>query len=289
VVFSKFVSGVDPGDFALTVPAGISGASVLAVSGAGATYVVTVGTGTGDGTLSLDLIDNDTIIDSLGNSLGGPGIGNGNFTPIGDAYIIKKSRIVLVTESLRSNGTNDGWILESGENSNVGGTKNATATTFRLGDDSQDRQYRSILHFPTFYLPDNAVITQVVLMIKNQGVAGQDPFATHQNISVDIRSGYFGSAGLFGINGLDPSDYQSPPTMNSVGTIQNNPVQGWYWSLLDSSAHAAINLQGITQLRLSFQMDDNDDQTDDYMTFFSGDYNLLLDRPHLLIEYYVPR
>ncbi len=289
VVFSKSVSGVDPGDFALTIPASISGASVLAVSGADSNYVVTVGTGSGDGTLSLDLIDNDTIVDTLGNPLGGPGIGNGNFTPIGDAYTIKKSRIVLVTDSLRSNGTNDGWILESTENSNVGGTKNATATTFRLGDDAQNRQFRSILHFPTYYLPDNAVVTQVILMIKNQGVAGTDPFTTHQNISVDIRTGYFGSAGLFGINGLDPADFQSPATVSSVGTIQNNPVQGWYWSLLDGSAFASINLQGITQLRLAFQTDDNNDLGDDYLTFYSGDYNVLLARPHLIIEYYVPR
>src|SRR6185503_17565446 len=37
-------------------------------------------TGTGDGTLRLDVTDNDSIQDSLGNPLGGSGAGNGAFT-----------------------------------------------------------------------------------------------------------------------------------------------------------------------------------------------------------------
>jgi hypothetical protein len=66
-------------------------------------------------------------------------------------------------------------VLESGEDANKGGSLNARTATFVLGDDKQDRQYRAILDFPTYYLPDNAVITRVLLMIKKEGVAGQDP------------------------------------------------------------------------------------------------------------------
>jgi hypothetical protein len=125
--------------------------------------------------------------------------------------------------------------------------------------------------------------------IKVQGVAGTDPFTTHQNISIDIRSGYFGASGLFGLNGLDAGDFQAPASMSPAGIIQNNPVSGWYWSLLDPSSYQFINLQGTTQLRLMFQTDDNDDLSDDYLTFFSGNHDALIDRPHLLVEYYVPR
>ncbi len=288
VTFSEAVTGVDVSDFALTTAEGISGVSIAGVGGSGNIYTVTVGTGSGDGSLRLDVSDNDSIMDSIGHPLGGPGAGNGNFIA-GETYTIRKSRINLVTETFRSNGTNDGWVLESAENSNQGGSKNATATTFRIGDDAQDRQYRTILHFPTHYLPDNAVVTQVLLVIKAQGVVGTDPFTTHQNISVDIRSGYFGSAGLFGINGLDLTDFQAPASMSSAGVILNNPVGGWYWAMLDSSADPFINLQGVTQLRLMFQTDDNDDLGDDYLTFFSGNHDALADRPHLLVEYYVPR
>ncbi|MCQ3939414.1 MAG: hypothetical protein DPW18_20575, partial [Chloroflexi bacterium] len=48
-----------------------------------------------------------------------------------------------------SNGTHDGWILESSETSGAGGTMNSSAATFNLGDDAANRQYRTILHFDT--------------------------------------------------------------------------------------------------------------------------------------------
>jgi Tol biopolymer transport system component len=288
VAFSTAVTGVDAGDFTLATSGGIAGASIAGVSGSGSVYTITVGTGSGDGTLRLDVVDNDSILDSVGQPLGGVNAGNGNFAA-GETYTIKKSRIVLVTETFKSNGTNDGWVLESSENSNQGGSKNATATTFRIGDDGQDNQYRAILHFPTHYLPDNAVVTQVILMIKAQGVVGTDPFTTHQNISIDIRASHFGSSGLFGINSLDLTDFQAPANMNSAGVIQNNPVSGWYWALLDGSSSQFINLQGVTQLRLMFQADDNDDLGDDYLAFFSGNQDALSDRPLLLVEYYVQK
>jgi hypothetical protein len=249
---------------------------------------VTAATGSGNGALRLDLIDNDSIIDSAGLPLGGYGPGNGNYT-IGDSYTVNKTSVRTFTEKFRSNGTNDGWVLESSEESNQGGSKDSTADMFLIGDDAQDRQYRSILHFPTHYLPDDAVVTQVILAIKTQGMAGTNPFTTHQNIVIDIRSGYFGPNGLFGINRLDPADFQAPASMDSVGTIYNNPVNGWYWALLDPAAYSYINLQGVTQLRLRFQVDDNDDMGDDFLAFFSGNYDLLAERPHLLIEYYETR
>jgi hypothetical protein len=285
VTFSETVTGVDAGDF-VVASTGVSGASVTGLSGSGNTYTVTVSTGTGNGTLRLDVIDNDSIGDLASHSLGGAGAGNGNYTA-GDSYTINKLSVTLVATTFRSTGANDGWLLESNETSNQAGTGNSAATTFNLGDNKQDRQYRAILHFATSSLPDNAIVTQVILMIKAQGVVGTNPFITHQNINVDIRNGYFGSSGLFGINSLDLTDFQAPASMNAAGVIQNNPVSGWYWTMLDGSAGQFVNLQGVTQLRLMFQTDDNDDLADDYLALFSGNYGTLSDRPHLLVEYYL--
>ncbi len=288
VTFSEAVSGVDASDLLVTTTDSLSGASITGLIGSANTYTITVATGSGNGSLRLDLVDNDSILDSANHPLGGLGTGNGNYTT-GEAYTISKPSVTLLTTNFRSSGSNDGWVLESKEESNRGGTRNASATTFYLGDNAQDRQYRAILHFPTVSLPDNAVVTQVILMIKNQAVVGTNPFITHQNISVDIRRAYFGSSGLFGINALDLTDFQAPASKNSVGTIYNNPVSGWYWSLLDNSANQFVNLLGVTQLRLMFQTDDNDDLAADYLAFFSGNYGVLSDRPQLLVEYYVPK
>jgi hypothetical protein len=83
VTFSESVTGVDISDFALTTT-GVAGASVTGVSGAGATYTVSVGTGSGDGTIRLDVVDDDSILDAASNSL------NGGFTG-GEIYNVDKN------------------------------------------------------------------------------------------------------------------------------------------------------------------------------------------------------
>lgn len=88
VTFSEPVYGVTIGDFVL-IHTGISGAIVSAVSNdTGSTWTVTVGTGTGLGTLRLDLVDRDTILDTANLHLGGDGTGNGNFSS-GETYQVR--------------------------------------------------------------------------------------------------------------------------------------------------------------------------------------------------------
>lgn len=87
VTFSEPVTGVDASDFALT-SSGLIGISVTGVSGGGTTYTVMVGTGSGAGTLRLDVSDNDSILDTAHNRLGGPGAGNGSFTA-GQEYRVR--------------------------------------------------------------------------------------------------------------------------------------------------------------------------------------------------------
>ncbi len=288
VAFSEAVSGVDASDFALTRTGGLAGVSITGVVGSGSVYVVTAATGSGDGTLRLDIVDDDSILDVSGNPLGGVGSGNGNYTA-GEAYTFARTPVNKIIVSFRSTGANDGWVLESSEDSNQGGMKDSTAATFALGDDAQDRQFRAILHFPTHYLPDNAVITRALLMIKKEGQVGENPFTTHQNIVVDIRQGAFGYFGPFPFRGLQALDFHSPASIEAAGVIANNPLNDWYWTWLDGAAFPYINVLGITQIRLRFQLDDNDDMADDYLRFYSGDYIDLTARPHLLVEYYLAR
>ncbi|HNN13321.1 MAG TPA: hypothetical protein PKL78_07180 [Anaerolineales bacterium] len=285
LTFSEPVRFIDVSNFALTAN-GPVGLAIPELSIEPNFAIVTVATGTGNGTIQLSLIDDDSLVDATGNPLGGVGAGNGNFA--GPFYSINKKTNESRTEKLRSNGWNDGWVLESSEGSGIGGVKNYSAEAFRIGDDTRNRQYRAILHFPTNYLPDNAVVTQAILMIKLQGQEGADPFAGLGGISIDIHYGPFGSFGPFGINLLQVSDFQEPASLASVGLIQNNPVGGWYWGLLSPSAFSQINRTGVTQLRLAFQTPTDHDLQDDFLQFISGDHVEQRDRPHLLIDYYVP-
>lgn len=88
VTFSETVTGVDTGDFVLTT-SGVQGPTISNVSGSGSTYSVRVNSGTGIGTVRLDVIDDDSIVDLAGNPLGGAGQNNGEFRT-GETYTIAK-------------------------------------------------------------------------------------------------------------------------------------------------------------------------------------------------------
>ncbi|MBI3172672.1 MAG: S-layer homology domain-containing protein [Chloroflexi bacterium] len=89
VTFSEDVSGVTLDDFTLAA-SGIGDASISTLNGSGAIYTVTVSTGTTNGTLRLDLTDNDSILDLTAMPLGGAGTGNGNFVT-GETYNVYKT------------------------------------------------------------------------------------------------------------------------------------------------------------------------------------------------------
>jgi hypothetical protein len=86
VAYSEAVTGVDSSDFSLAVT-GLTGVSITALSGGSSAYIVTVNTGSGEGTIRLDVVDNDSIVDLALNPLGGSGIDNGSYFN-GETYTI---------------------------------------------------------------------------------------------------------------------------------------------------------------------------------------------------------
>jgi hypothetical protein len=240
----------------------------------------------GFGSPAIDGGDNATCaaapvnnLDLLGKVRPKDGDGNGQADCDIGAYEIQAP---LKRTTLRSRAAKDGWVLESGETSNKGGSLNAGATSFFLGDDDHDRQYRAILSFNTAGLPDNAVITKVTLKINKQNVIGNDPFKTHGNLLVDIRKGAFS-----GKAALQLTDFQALASKNKIGAIPNKPRSNWYAKTWKSGIFTYINNTGVTQFRLRFTKDDNDDRGNDYVKFFSGNAAAAY-RPKLIVEYYVP-
>lgn len=283
VKFSESVSGVDAGDFALSTSGSLTGASVAEVGGAGAEYTVRVDTGSQDGGISLKVQDDDSIVDSAGTPLGGTGTGNGDFS-VGEAYaVIKSAPINLVSVTFTSNKANDGYVIESGENGNIGGGIDATAATFYLGDNAEDRQFRAILDFDTSPLPDEAVIVRATLKVKLLSVTGASPFLTHQNLLVDIKGGTFGRSVL------EVADFQSPASLDAAGVISSPTADNWLSALLGEPALQFINTTGQTQFRLRFQLDDNDDLSADTLKVYSADAVTPASRPVLVVEYYLPK
>ena len=89
VAFSEPVTGVTAADFSLTTT-GVSSATISTVNGTGRDYVVTVNTGSGNGTIRLNVVDDNSIVDAALNPLGGAAVGDGNFIT-GEVYTIDKS------------------------------------------------------------------------------------------------------------------------------------------------------------------------------------------------------
>ncbi len=86
VNFNQSVSNVAAGDFSVVTSSGLANASVTSVSGSGSTYTVTAATGGGNGTLGIELNDDDSIVSTSGMPLGEAGVGNGSF--VGPSYTI---------------------------------------------------------------------------------------------------------------------------------------------------------------------------------------------------------
>ena len=87
VVFSEAVLGVDVSDFNLTAN-GVTGASIASISpnGPGTVFTVTANAGNNNGTLRLNVIDDNSIHDIAGNALAGAG--NGAFA--GEVYTVTR-------------------------------------------------------------------------------------------------------------------------------------------------------------------------------------------------------
>lgn len=190
------------------------------------------------------------------------------------------------TKTFQSVGANDGWVLESSENSNVGGSINSTAN-LGVGDNGLNRQLRSILSFNTgATLPDTAVITKATLKVmKSSLVGGGNPVSLLQGFMVDIKKGFFGA-----LAGLETSDFQAAAG-KSFGPFSPAVASNWYTINLPATAYPYINkvatASGLTQVRIRFKLDDNNNLTANYLGLYSGNA-VAAYRPQLIIQYYVP-
>ena len=101
VTFSENVYFPWPSVFTVT-QVGVSGAVVTGWTGSGSVYTIHVSTGSGTGTIRLDVIDDDTIVDTAGNPLGGVGAGNGTYTS-GEVYNVTDTSFPTVQSINRAN------------------------------------------------------------------------------------------------------------------------------------------------------------------------------------------
>jgi ELWxxDGT repeat protein len=180
----------------------------------------------------------------------------------------------------------DGFVKENGENTNKGGLINTTNLTCNIGDDGLNRQFRTILHFNTSRIPDDAVITKATLQVKEHSWIGDPPYLTLGNLWADIRQGWFSNN-----PGLVKSDFAAAPSMGFAAWLKLTPSPMAYpifRANIKSAAFQYINLTGTTQFRVRYAVDDDNDFDADYIKIFCGNMPVPFNRPVLRVWYYVP-
>jgi uncharacterized delta-60 repeat protein len=157
--------------------------------------------------------------------------------------------------------TYDGWILETGEKTNKGGTMNSSATTLFVGDDAANKQYRSFLSFKVT-LPAGSTFAFARLDLKYAGKKGTLPFTILKGLMAEMRQPSIGKTIK-----LEQLDFNATG-LKSAGMFSPVPSStGWYSISLNP---ALIIKSGTIQFRLRFKLDDNNNKKADYIKFFSG-------------------
>jgi hypothetical protein len=165
-----------------------------------------------------------------------------------------------------SSDTKDGYVIESSETSGVGGSYKTTATY--IGDSSSRQQYIAILWFDTSSIPDGATITSATLTIRRLGKGG-DAGVNLGNLTVDIKNGYYGSD-----DNVRANDFESASTATNVATLPYPAANGDYSeAALNSSGRSSINKTGITNIKVRFTTDDDNDSTADYLNIYDSSSN----------------
>jgi hypothetical protein len=187
-----------------------------------------------------------------------------------------------VTVTFYSVGSQDARLGESGESTNIGGFINSTDNTtssLRVGDFSDDTQYRSLVSFDTSSIPDTATITAATLRVKRGVLSGTSPFSTHGSCTVDMSSAFGGSTAAAA------SDFEAAASASGVATMSNPASNGTFSTgTLSAAGRAAVNKTGSTQFKFYMTTDDNDDAGTDYIGFYSGEA-AAGNRPELVITY----
>ncbi len=182
-------------------------------------------------------------------------------------------------------GSSDGWIRELTETSGTGSLYNTGSGTLNVGDDQLNRQYLSILSFNTSKLPDTANVVGGYLALRQAGTS--NPFPLHGDLVADIANPFFGTK-----SGVGVDDFNALANANAVATFGSTPDGfKWYYADLTTPAYTLIGkttVNPLTQFRLRFTIDDDNDLATDLIKFYSGNAFTAANRPVLVIYYYVP-
>jgi len=202
-----------------------------------------------------------------------------------EIFIAKYRLAAESTSTFESQGAQDGYVRELNEGSGTGSGVFAAAAdpyAVSIGDDNLKRQYVAVLSFDTSTIPDGATISSVTLRLVRSTQVGDNPFVSLPPLVVDVKTG-----ALNGNTALEAADFQAAVDASGVATMSEPLVNGATSSgSFNLAGRNAINKTGVTQLKVRFTLDDDNDAVIDGMGFYSGENATPANRPKLDVTYY---
>jgi hypothetical protein len=91
----------------------------------------------------------------------------------------------------------------------------------------------------------------------------------------------------FGGSALELVDFNFTAKKVKSAIFNPNSVNNWFSARFNNGGKLYVNRIGVTQLRLYFSVDDNNNNIADFIRFYSGNA-APGDRPKLMVSYYSP-
>ena len=132
-----------------------------------------------------------------------------------------------------------------------------------IGDDARDRQIVAILSFDTSNLPNDAVIYNAILKMCGATLSNPDLFSQFRGTSLNIKKGAYSKNPA-----LQPADFRATGLeMRGVSLAPIDSEPGCYQATIKTPHVGQINKTGLTQFRIRFRKDDNDNNLADQISF----------------------
>ncbi len=178
----------------------------------------------------------------------------------------------------------DGYVTAPNLVTMAEGTVNSKSQEILVGDGASGLGTRGILSFDLSGLPEGATITGARVRLTRKQAYG-NPSVGFGPLKLDMATPYFGEA-----DALSPLDYTTTdtehldiatsfpyPTANAYVTFAE--IGGDYLEFLDDNP--------TVQFRVRFQNETNGNAIRDEVAFVSGNGTVAIERPELIIEYYL--
>ena len=192
--------------------------------------------------------------------------------------------------ALTSVRAHDGYLQESHETSEVGGFADGISRNILIGDTSSRQQLIALLSFDTSQVPAGAHIVSAELIMTRSSARGNpaEPDAPLGNMLVDMLCPVDSDSIYGDVPEPEVTDFQAFSDLVDMTeapltypTANGRTANGF----LTETGVEALNRDGVTQMKVRFQVPDNDNDRADYLMFYSGDIRAPLLRPTLKIVY----